>query len=126
MENGYCSNLYSIIIKNSSPLVAESDHTSSIERLHKYKDDKKDSKNFDVFWEEYPNGKGKAYAKQCFDRLKITDELLQKIVDAIKLQKQEREIKERNQEFIPPWKNPSTWLNQHCWDDKIDLTIRHL
>jgi len=25
--------------------------------------------------------------------------------------------------FCPEWKHPSTWLNQKCWEDEVNLRI---
>jgi hypothetical protein len=80
---------------------------------------------FDRFWEVYPNKKAKGQAIRTFDKLKITEELLNEIIEAIDLQKQEREIKEDRCDFVPPWKNPSTWLRAECWLDEIDLRVNN-
>ena len=71
---------------------------------------------FNSFWSAYPKKVGKAYAKQCFDRLKPTAELTQKMLDAIKEQKESVEWRKDNGQYIP---NPSTWLNQGRWEDEL-------
>lgn len=75
-----------------------------------------------VFKGAYPIWKGHGYAKKVFKRMKVSDALLEKMVAALKAQIAERELmREINIPFIPPWKHPSTWLNQECWQDDVTL-----
>ncbi|MBR2343014.1 MAG: DUF1376 domain-containing protein [Clostridia bacterium] len=67
------------------------------------------------FWPAYPRKVGKAYAKQCFCRLKPSVELTRKMLAAIERQKRSREWLAENGKYIP---HPSTWLNQGRWDDE--------
>ena len=81
-------------------------------------DEKKPSvmeQRFNQFWAAYPKKVGKAYAEQCFKKLKPTAELTQKMLDAISEQKKSAEWTRDNGQFIP---HPSTWLNQGRWDDE--------
>ncbi len=47
------------------------------------------------------------------------------ILDAIQYQKADRQILQKKRDqwdstiHIPPWKHPTTWLNQECWEDEI-------
>ena len=70
---------------------------------------------FNSFWSAYPKKVGKAYAEQCFKKLKPTAELTQKMLDAISEQKKSAEWTRDNGQYIP---HPSTWLNQGRWDDE--------
>ena len=73
--------------------------------------------DFDLFWEHYPWKKGKGYARKCFDKQKKIMPEASELITAINNQIRERKyLKEKNQ-FVPPWKNPSTWINQECWGD---------
>lgn len=71
---------------------------------------------FDLFWQAYPRKTGKAYAKKCFDKLKPSAELTERMIKAIEEQKRSLEWKRDNGQYIP---NPSTWLNQGRWDDEL-------
>ena len=71
---------------------------------------------FDTFWQAYPKKVGKAYAKKCFDKLKPSAELTERMIKAIEEQKRSLEWKRDNGQYIP---NPSTWLNQGRWDDEL-------
>lgn len=79
--------------------------------------------DFDVFWSHYPLKKGKGAARKKFEqllkekRLPSVDELIQAIHDQAK---EKKHLKSQNL-FCPPWKNPSTWLNQECWKDECIL-----
>lgn len=70
---------------------------------------------FDEFWEAYPKKVGKKYAKECFERIKPTRELLEKMKIAIAEQKKSEQWRDKHGKFIP---NPSTWLNQGRWMDE--------
>lgn len=79
-------------------------------------------KRLAIFKAAYPIWKSPGYAKKVFKRMKVDDELLEKILAAIKSQIAERELmRNLNISFIPSWKHPSTWLNQECWDDEVTL-----
>ena len=73
---------------------------------------------FDIFWNAYPKKIGKVYAKKCFEKIKPSAELVDKMVIAINEQKQTDMWKESNGKYIP---NPSTWLNQQRWDDIVEV-----
>jgi hypothetical protein len=69
---------------------------------------------FDQFWEAYPRKTGKGEAKKLWLKRKPSDELTQKIIQAVNTQKHlEQWVKEKGR-FIP---HPSTWLNREQWDD---------
>jgi phage replication O-like protein O len=83
----------------------------------------KKSENFDLFWKNYPIKKGKKKAREIWDRLKKKNELpgIDKIISAIGEQTSEREYLQSNGKFCAEWKNPTTWLNQGCWDDEVKI-----
>ena len=74
-----------------------------------------DTSLFDRFWAAYPKKVGKEYAKKCFLRLKVDEALLNKMTDALAVQKQTDDWQRDGGRFIP---NPSTWLNQGRWQDE--------
>lgn len=79
--------------------------------------------SFSIFWLNYPNKKGKTYAKKCWDKLEKEKKLpdIKFVVDAIKNQVKEKAYLKKLNRFCPEWKNPSTWLNQGCWEDHCEL-----
>lgn len=74
---------------------------------------------FDAFWNAYPKKKDKRRARDVFNRLNITDDLLKVLITAIDNQKQSAEWQKNNGQFIP---YPATWLNGHRWEDEIQIT----
>jgi len=70
---------------------------------------------FDDFWKAYPRKSNKGFAKKVFDKLKVDQELLNKMLQALALQT--RTVwKDKDQQYIP---HPSTWLNGERWEDEI-------
>lgn len=70
---------------------------------------------FEQFWKVYPSkvGKGKAFA--IFQKQRLGNGKLQKVVDAVEMWKKS---KRWNDGYI---KDPATWLNQCCYDDSPTL-----
>ena len=72
-------------------------------------------KKFDKFWEEYPRKVGKEKCLRWFKTHKVTDELLDKMIAAIKKQKKTEQW--FCSKYIP---HPFTWLNRGGWDDEVE------
>lgn len=68
---------------------------------------------FETFWASYPRHEGKANAKKAFTALKVTDELLGTMLDAINRQKASEQW--QNPKYIPM---PTTWLHGRRWEDE--------
>ncbi len=70
---------------------------------------------FAVFWKHYPRKESKKKASEYFIKKKVSQELLEKILESLELHKKyvwaDREIN-----FIP---HSTTWLNQERWNDEI-------
>lgn len=71
---------------------------------------------FSRFWAAYPRKVGKQAAKKSWSRFHPSEELTQAILQAVEAQKQSRQWRENNGQFIP---NPATWLNQGRWEDEL-------
>lgn len=75
--------------------------------------------DFQRFWEAYPNKNAKPRAAEKWAQLVkagvIKPETVQTILDALERQKQSRQWRENNGEFIPL---PSTWLHNRRWEDQ--------
>ena len=74
---------------------------------------------FDEFWAKYPVKKSKADAKKKWMKIKPDQKLLDTIIKALSDQTEEKDAQRKHEGFAPYWKNPSTWLNQKCWEDEI-------
>lgn len=83
-------------------------------------DDVKPKKNrFDIFWNAYPRKIGKGAAEKSFAKIKVSAELLDKMLLSIERAKQSKQWKKEEGVFIP---YPAKWLNQKQWDDEIETT----
>jgi hypothetical protein len=77
----------------------------------------KESSNafFDEFWKAYPRKTNKGFARKVFEKLKVDDVMLTKMITAIYVQNK-NVWKDKDQQYIP---HPSTWLNGERWDDEV-------
>ena len=71
---------------------------------------------FDTFWANYPRKVGKEAARKAFSRIKMTNELLSQMLNAIKQQRTSAQWTRDGGQYIP---NPATWLNQGRWEDVL-------
>ena len=74
---------------------------------------------FDEFWSNYPVKKSKADAHKKWMKIKPDQNLLDTMIKALQDQTEEKAAQKKLEGFAPNWKNPSTWLNQKCWEDEI-------
>lgn len=83
----------------------------------KPKEDPANEARFEQFWEAYPKVRHQAKpdARKAFDKLKVTDELLQTMLDALAFQKTTDQWNSDGGRYIPM---PSTWLNKRRWEDE--------
>ncbi len=70
---------------------------------------------FDAFWEAYPKKNAKAAAQKVFNKLKVDDNLLSLMLNALEKQKLSKQWQDK--QFIP---HASTWLNQRRWEDETE------
>lgn len=73
------------------------------------------SPEFEKFWAAYPSkvGKGKAFA--VFQKQRLGNGKLQRLIDAVEMWKGSRRWRDG---YI---KDPATWLNQKCYDDSPEM-----
>lgn len=69
---------------------------------------------FSDFWKEYPKKEKKIPAQTIFNKMKMTDDLMEKIMSSLYKFIASEEWKKDNGKFIP---HPTTWLNQRRWED---------
>lgn len=80
-----------------------------------------DSK-FTQFWKAYPRKTNKSFAERVFAKLKVDQQMLDKMLQAIALQN--RTVwKDKDQQYIP---HPSTWLNGQRWEDEVSTFVKPL
>lgn len=82
------------------------------------KNNREHSELFRMFWEEYPRKVGKARAEKYFMKLKPDKKLVEKMISAVKIQKNTEQWKKANGQFIP---HPTTWLERGQWDDVVEI-----
>lgn len=84
--------------------------------------------NFDSFWKDYPNRKGKGAARTAYEKQEKLYgdpiDFIKTVLSAIAVQGRYRNQQQSAGVFIPQWKNPATWLNQECWTDEVQVEPR--
>ena len=70
---------------------------------------------FEIFYSAYPRKVSKPMAEKSFKKLNVTEEMLDKMLRAIEIQKQSKQW--QTKEYVP---HPATWLNQKRWEDETD------
>ena len=97
--------------------------TATIEKEVKEKKEKKEkplsdySKNFETFWNEYPNKQGKAQAFTYWKKYKCDNGIFETIMESLRAQRKSDNWKKNNGQFIPMG---STWVTGRRWEDHID------
>ena len=94
-------------------------NNSSIKKIHLLNNSKENIKErFDKFWNEYPRKVSKGNAEKWFIKNKPSEELVNEMINKIKLLKTTKQWKSNNGQYIP---YPSTWLNAKGWEDEIEV-----
>jgi hypothetical protein len=75
-------------------------------------------KCFERFWKEYPKKKAKKEAIKAWNKIKLDELLLKRIMDCLEKHKASKDWKKDGGQFIP---YPATWLNGERWNDEIDV-----
>lgn len=69
---------------------------------------------FDIFWQAYPKKKSKGQAEKAWRKINPSEQLQDRILNAIEQAKTSVDWKKDNGQFIP---YPATWLNAKGWED---------
>lgn len=72
-------------------------------------------KNFELFWDAYPNKTAKKKARQSWDKLNPTGELFASVMRGLEKAKKSPQWTKDAGQYIP---HPTTWLNQERWNDE--------
>ena len=73
---------------------------------------------FEEFWSEYPNKTDKKKSSIKFLKLNPDENLFERIMAGLRAQKLWRDNAPED-EWVPEWRNPLTWLNGENWEDEI-------
>lgn len=76
---------------------------------------------FATFWAAYPKKVKKAVALKSFSKIDPSDDLLKVMLTSLEKFKQTDQWQKDGGQFIP---DPSTWLNQHRWEDEISVDFQ--
>ncbi len=77
-------------------------------------------RRFGEFWAAYPKKVAKPKALESFRKANVTDELLEVMLRSIERFKRTDQWQEAGGKYIP---NPTTWLNQHRWEDDVQPSV---
>ncbi|HAT1130452.1 TPA: hypothetical protein NR353_001625 [Legionella pneumophila] len=81
-------------------------------------------RNFDLFWEMYPEKKSRERAFEIFKQINPDTLQLQTMLKALQQQIKIYQAKQAHGEWAPAWKFPANWLSQQCWEDEIKLELK--
>lgn len=118
-----CDDVNNIYINNTSNNQEErlkDDELKKAQRVKKQNEAKEQERRFDVFWDTYPLKAGKKKAKIAWNKLKVTDKLLEEILAGLARYRASPQWQKDNGQFIP---HPSTFLNQERWKDEVEVDV---
>ncbi|HAT1795974.1 TPA: hypothetical protein ACSJUJ_000101 [Legionella pneumophila] len=78
---------------------------------------------FEQFWNLYPEKKSHERAFEAFRQISPDEHLLRMMLQALENQIKARNVKIAHGEWVPPWKYPSNWLVQKCWEDEVKIEV---
>ncbi|HFR5664359.1 TPA: hypothetical protein ACHWV7_002437, partial [Legionella pneumophila] len=78
---------------------------------------------FEQFWNLYPEKKSHERAFEAFRKISPDEHLLRMMLQALENQIKARNVKIAHGEWVPPWKYPSNWLVQKCWEDEVKIEV---
>jgi len=87
---------------------------------------------FERFYSKYPVKKSRGAAIKSFEKVMAgqtneeQNKFLQDLLSSIDSQLRYEKHASKLNQFHPPWKMPSTWLNQQCWLDQNPMSHSRL
>lgn len=111
MSNGDVKNVKPIPDINTDIKPNNTPYNPSTDDSQKY-----DNKIFEKFWNEYPKKISKGNAEKWFKKNKPTNDLVDLMIEKLKIYKETEQWKKDNGKYIP---YPSSWLNARGWEDEI-------
>ena len=92
------------------------DNVTTNNNIYDFIEEKYDNKIFEKFWNEYPKKISKGNAEKWFKKNKPTNDLVDLMIEKLKIYKETEQWKKDNGKYIP---YPSSWLNAKGWEDEI-------
>lgn len=92
------------------------DNVTTNNNIYDFIEKKYDNKIFEKFWNEYPKKISKGNAEKWFKKNKPTNDLVDLMIEKLKIYKETEQWKKDNGKYIP---YPSSWLNARGWEDEI-------
>lgn len=74
------------------------------------------SRDFLIFWKQYPKKAGKAAAFEAWLKIAPSEDLADRILSAVRSQADSEQWKRENGRFIP---SPAKWLREGRWEDEL-------
>ncbi len=81
-------------------------------------------RQFDHFWNMYPEKKSRERTFEIFQQINPDEHLLQTMLQALDSQIKARKAKESYGEWVPAWKFPANWLSQKSWEDEVKIELK--
>lgn len=81
------------------------------------------NQRFEIWWKAYPKKVAKQYALKAWNRIKPDKALFEKMLKALREQKQSEQWRRDNGKYIP---NPATWLNGGYWDNESAQPVQQI
>lgn len=106
----------SVLYAQEDDDICEQEREDTQSEVIKPHSEPKSAERFERFWNVYPKKVGKKEAEKAFEKIKVNDELLGKMVATIEKAKASTQWQKQNGQYIP---NPATWLNQGRWEDEL-------
>lgn len=101
--------------ENTIYIGVDSAGNATKEKEEEKEDTGKITADFNDFYKHYPKKVNKTAAQKAWKKLKPDAELLEKMLSSLAIQKESKDWTKENGQFIP---YPSTWLNNHRWEDE--------
>ena len=102
--------------ENDNENVNVNDNVTTNNNIYDFIEEKYDNKIFEKFWNEYPKKISKGNAEKWFKKNKPTNDLVDLMIEKLKIYKETEQWKKDNGKYIP---YPSSWLNAKGWEDEI-------
>jgi hypothetical protein len=81
------------------------------------------SKQFQTFWDLYPQQTDQPKAWCAFNKLNPDEALFSKMIEALKQQITSHQELQQLGEWVPNWKYPANWLAQESWNRDSNTAI---
>lgn len=122
-QNNKLSTIISIINYTNYQYVGTTNDTTDGQQTDTNKNDKNEKNNisviFDQFRIEFPGTKRGLNTELNNFLKKNKPETIQLLLPSLKKEKEHREALIESGQFVPQWKNLSTWINQRCWEQEF-------